>query len=126
MQHTCRRCGTSCTSKRGLHAHLAVKHSLRLRGGFYAKGHVCQCCSQHFSHREKLIQHLVRGSPQCLNWLRRHVQPLTIEEEQTLSRNRPSLQAGTGDLVRAYVGPAADIELVNSELVEPNCIEDYL
>ena len=120
VQHTCRLCGASCASKRGLDADLAAKHSLRLRGRFHAKGQVCQCCPKHFSHREKLIKHLVRGSPQCLNCLRRHVQPLTIEEEQ------PSLTAGTGDLARAYVGPAADIELVNSELVEPNCIEDYL
>ena len=126
VQHACRLCGTFCTSRRGLHAHLAAKHLLRLRGRFFARGQVCQCCSKHFSHREKLIKHLVRGSPQCLNWLRRHVQPLTTEEESALSRSRPSARAGTGDLVRAYVGPAVCVDLADSELVEPYCIEDYL
>ena len=124
--HTCRMCGTVCASKRGLHAHLAAKHALRLRGRFYAKGRVCQCCSKLFSHREKLIKHLVRGSPQCLSWLRLHVQPLTMEEEATLSRSKDPAGAGTGALVRAYVGQGVPVEILSPDTVEPQCIEDYL
>ena len=124
--YACRICGTVCASKRGLHAHLAAKHSLRLRGRFYARGKTCQCCSKMFSHREKLIKHLVRGSPQCLSWLRLHVQPLTMEEEAALSRCKDNTNAGTGALVRAYVGPAAMVDVLNHDTSELQCIEDYL
>ena len=123
----CKMCGTTCQSRRGLHAHMALKHTLRLRGRFYARGRVCQCCNKTFSNRERLIKHLVRGRPSCLRWLQCHAQPLTADEEAALSKScRSKGKPSTADLCRAYTGPSTPLVLRQEDARDPFCIEDFL
>ena len=51
--------------------------------------------------------------------LRLHVQPITMEEESTLSILKNFGGFGMGDLVRAHLGPAEARKIRDSDLAGP-------
>ena len=93
----CPLCKASCKGPRGLSLHLAVKHNYRCRARFYAPDTICRCCHLQFSDRQKLLKHLIRRSPGCLIFLRRHMEPLTLAEElQATARENKRARKGVG------------------------------
>ena len=93
----CPLCKASCKGPRGLSLHLAVKHNYRCRARFYAPDTICRCCHLQFSDRQKLLKHLIRRSPGCLIFLRRHMEPLTLAEElQATARENKRARKGIG------------------------------
>ena len=122
----CSLCGHACRGKRGLAAHLSLQHKVLSLPKFYLTSTVCPCCALDFHSRKRALKHLSRGSPTCLQWVQRFIQPLTIARIRQLDGAKARRSWRTFRPAET-AHPIIDLaELDPEDIVLPNTLSDFM
>ena len=80
----CSECGKQCKNSQSLAAHRFSKHGIKRVTRQHVAGTHCIACLMQFHERERLIQHLERGSKRCRAVVIARSPALPLEEVQRL------------------------------------------